>query len=238
MGQLPVPWAWQSSWACATSCAATTCTTATSCRPAPAAAAAQARRHVGAHRRRQLQRPRAPRVRDGRQPIRPQHPPDGDRPRPRGRPAGPEPARDQQPAAHPGRVPARRRVNALVSAWLQFMIKDWFSHGHGDAQRPSGPAGRRRPLGTEPDGGAAHSRGPDPPGRDQRSTHVRQRPHPLVGPVVDLRHDRRGGPRTAQPRRRRTAARGPRRRQSRCPTTTRPRTRRANPASGSAWACW
>ena len=26
-------------------------------------------------------------------------------------------------------------VNALVSAWLQFMIKDWFSHGHGDAQR-------------------------------------------------------------------------------------------------------
>jgi hypothetical protein len=26
-------------------------------------------------------------------------------------------------------------VNALVSAWLQFMIKDWFSHGHGDAER-------------------------------------------------------------------------------------------------------
>lgn len=24
-------------------------------------------------------------------------------------------------------------VNVIVSAWLQFMIKDWFSHGHGDA---------------------------------------------------------------------------------------------------------
>jgi hypothetical protein len=24
-------------------------------------------------------------------------------------------------------------VNALVAAWLQFMIRDWFSHGHGDA---------------------------------------------------------------------------------------------------------
>jgi hypothetical protein len=31
-------------------------------------------------------------------------------------------------------VPATT-VNALVAAWLQFMIKDWFSHGHGDAQR-------------------------------------------------------------------------------------------------------
>jgi hypothetical protein len=26
-------------------------------------------------------------------------------------------------------------VNVLVSSWLQFMIKDWFSHGHGDAER-------------------------------------------------------------------------------------------------------
>ena len=26
-------------------------------------------------------------------------------------------------------------VNVLVAAWLQFMIKDWFSHGHGDAER-------------------------------------------------------------------------------------------------------
>jgi hypothetical protein len=26
-------------------------------------------------------------------------------------------------------------VNALVAVWLQFMIKDWFSHGHGDAER-------------------------------------------------------------------------------------------------------
>jgi hypothetical protein len=26
-------------------------------------------------------------------------------------------------------------VNVLVAAWLQFMIKDWFSHGHGDADR-------------------------------------------------------------------------------------------------------
>ena len=26
-------------------------------------------------------------------------------------------------------------VNVLVSAWLQFMIKDWFSHGHGDVER-------------------------------------------------------------------------------------------------------
>lgn len=26
-------------------------------------------------------------------------------------------------------------VNVLVTAWLQFMIKDWFSHGHGDAER-------------------------------------------------------------------------------------------------------
>jgi hypothetical protein len=26
-------------------------------------------------------------------------------------------------------------VNALVAVWLQFMIKDWFSHGHGDASR-------------------------------------------------------------------------------------------------------
>jgi hypothetical protein len=25
-------------------------------------------------------------------------------------------------------------VNALVAVWLQFMIKDWFSHGHGDAE--------------------------------------------------------------------------------------------------------
>jgi hypothetical protein len=26
-------------------------------------------------------------------------------------------------------------VNALVAVWLQFMIKDWFSHGHGDTER-------------------------------------------------------------------------------------------------------
>jgi hypothetical protein len=26
-------------------------------------------------------------------------------------------------------------VNVLVASWLQFMIKDWFSHGHGDADR-------------------------------------------------------------------------------------------------------
>ncbi len=27
-------------------------------------------------------------------------------------------------------------VNVLVASWLQFMIRDWFSHGHGDADRP------------------------------------------------------------------------------------------------------
>jgi hypothetical protein len=27
-------------------------------------------------------------------------------------------------------------VNVLVASWLQFMIRDWFSHGHGDATRP------------------------------------------------------------------------------------------------------
>lgn len=27
-------------------------------------------------------------------------------------------------------------VNVLVAAWLQFMIRDWFSHGHGDARNP------------------------------------------------------------------------------------------------------
>jgi hypothetical protein len=26
-------------------------------------------------------------------------------------------------------------INVIVSAWLQFMIKDWFSHGHGDKDR-------------------------------------------------------------------------------------------------------
>jgi hypothetical protein len=35
-------------------------------------------------------------------------------------------------------------VNVLVSAWLQFMIKDWFSHGHGDAVR-----GIRIPLAAD-----------------------------------------------------------------------------------------
>jgi len=27
-------------------------------------------------------------------------------------------------------------INILAAAWLQFMIKDWFSHGHGDISRP------------------------------------------------------------------------------------------------------
>ena len=48
---------------------------------------------------------------------------------------------DPSPREVSRRVLARREfipattVNVLVSAWLQFMIKDWFSHGHGDAQR-------------------------------------------------------------------------------------------------------
>ena len=27
-------------------------------------------------------------------------------------------------------------INVLAAAWLQFMIRDWFSHGKGDIQRP------------------------------------------------------------------------------------------------------
>ena len=43
-------------------------------------------------------------------------------------------------------VPATS-VNALVAAWLQFMIRDWFSHGRSPTRQPlADPAGRRRPL--------------------------------------------------------------------------------------------
>ena len=35
-------------------------------------------------------------------------------------------------------------VNALVAAWLQFMIRDWFSHGAGPDGQPLGDPARRR----------------------------------------------------------------------------------------------
>jgi len=37
-------------------------------------------------------------------------------------------------------------INAIVAAWLQFMIHDWFSHGHGDKER-----GYRVPLSADDD---------------------------------------------------------------------------------------
>ena len=35
-------------------------------------------------------------------------------------------------------------VNALVAAWLQFMIRDWFSHGKSPTDNPWEVAARRR----------------------------------------------------------------------------------------------
>ena len=43
---------------------------------------------------------------------------------------GPEPAHRQPRAHDPPGVPAVEGLNALVAAWLQFMIHDWFGHGH------------------------------------------------------------------------------------------------------------
>ena len=38
-------------------------------------------------------------------------------------------------------------LNALAAAWLQFMIKDWFNHGHGSVEDPWHPAARARRSG-------------------------------------------------------------------------------------------
>ena len=34
-------------------------------------------------------------------------------------------------------------LNVLAAAWLQFMIRDWFSHGKGDVSKPWEAAARR-----------------------------------------------------------------------------------------------
>ena len=64
-------------------------------------------------------------------------------------------------------VPATS-VNALVAAWLQWMIRDWFSHGRSPTDNP----GRSRWPTTTP-GPSAHAdhadpTRPDPPARAQR----------------------------------------------------------------------
>ncbi len=84
-------------------------------------------------------------------------------------------------------------VNTLAAAWLQFMIRDWFTHGEGDTSRlmeiPLAPGdpwrSREDPMRIPRDPPRPHPargcRGPD---------HVGQRGDPLVGRVVDLRHRR------------------------------------------------
>jgi Animal haem peroxidase len=65
-------------------------------------------------------------------------------------------------------------VNALVAAWLQFMIRDWFSHGTGPKQNPwqiplagddPWPAQPMQVMRTQPDPTA-------PPGGSHPATHV------------------------------------------------------------------
>src|SRR6516162_6612043 len=79
-------------------------------------------------------------------------------------------------------------VNALVATWLQFMIRDWFSHGKGPKQNPweipltdddPWPARPMQVMRTRP----------DPTARRQPPANPHERPNALVGRIADLRHD-------------------------------------------------
>jgi hypothetical protein len=75
-------------------------------------------------------------------------------------------------------VPATS-VNALVAAWLQWMIRDWFSHGRSPTDNPW-----QIPL-------ADDDPWPQPPMLIMRTrpAHLRQHRDALVGRLPDLRHD-------------------------------------------------
>ena len=85
-------------------------------------------------------------------------------------------------------VPATS-VNALVAPWLQFMIRDWFSHGRGDAQpHVDDPARGRRPVAREADGDPADAGRPDAAaGRRRLPAHLPQHRVALVGRLAALR---------------------------------------------------
>ena len=121
--------------------------------------------------RRLLQRSRATRDGPRRLALRPQR-------AARARPSASPPRR--APAPNPRTVSrelmtrhefqAATALNALVAAWLQFMIQDWFSHGSGpEDDRLGGPARRRRPVAEQrpmiiPRTPADPTRPPDSPG--------------------------------------------------------------------------
>ena len=48
----------------------------------------------------------------------------------------PSPREVSRPADDPERVHRRHRGNALAASWLQFMIRDWFSHGKSPTENP------------------------------------------------------------------------------------------------------
>ena len=106
------------------------------------------------------------------------------------RPDVAEPAHGQPRADDAVRVPGPPPPStSLVAAWLQFMIRDWFSHGHGPGERRwEIPLRRRRPVAAS---GRWSSRGrpatrrgpPDSTG----PADLRQHRDALVGRLADLR---------------------------------------------------
>ena len=79
--------------------------------------------------------------------------------------------------------------NALIAAWLQFMIRDWFNHGSGSGENPWVlPTRSRRRL-----AGAAAGRAPYPcrshcSERLSPAAHLPECDVPLVGRLANLRH--------------------------------------------------
>ena len=123
-------------------------------------------RNRTAHRRRHLQRPRAPAHGHGRNAVRPQRAARAHLPRPEPTILTPNPREVSLKLLTRHEFLPATAVNVLVAAWLQFMIRDWFSHGRSAAEQPvAGPAGRRRPVARGPDADPAHPSRPDPPAR-------------------------------------------------------------------------
>ena len=90
-------------------------------------------------------------------------------------------------------VPATT-LNVLAAAWLQFMIRDWFSHGKSPKENPwSSPLDPTTTPGPSTRCGSC-ARRPDPtrpPDEDAAAPHLRQHRDPLVGRLAALRQHSR-----------------------------------------------
>ncbi len=78
-------------------------------------------------------------------------------------------------------------ANALVATWLQFMIRDWFSHGTSPTDIPGTCRSPTTTRGRPGRCGHADPGRPDRPARGASPADPRQHHDPLVGRVPDLR---------------------------------------------------